>query len=158
MDQNWPFGTKISHLGPKKSPGTVKSVKLSFCSFSATGAHWEKRKQIHIMALVQLFSIYMTSVHPRHLPDTLRHYPDTTQTTPDTIQTPLDMGIFASAGFANLAPYLTHKQMDWSTMMFIESPFIWYPTCLIFAHVVLWSTALWTARTTRRRRVGRSLT
>ena len=61
------------------------------------------------MALVQLFSIYMTSVHPRHLPDTLRHYPDTTQTTPDTIQTPLDMGIFASAGFANLAPYLTHR-------------------------------------------------
>ena len=39
--------------------------------------------------------------------------------------------------------------------MFFESPFHGYPTCLIFAHVVSWSTALWTARTTRRRRPGR---
>ena len=50
------------------------------------------------------------------------------------------------------------KQLDWSAMMFIKSPFLRYPTCLIFAHVVWWSTALWTARTTRRRRPGRSLT
>ena len=42
--------------------------------------------------------------------------------------------------------------------MFFESPFHGYPTCLIFAHVVSWSTALWTARTTRRRRPGRYLT
>ena len=34
-------------------------------------------------------------------------------------------------------------------MMFIKSPFLGYPW---------WSTALWTARTTRRRRPGRSLT
>ena len=88
VDQNWPFGTKISHLGPKKPPGTVKSLKWPFWSFSAPGGHWEKRKQIYIMTLVQLFSIYMTSIHPRHLPDTLRHHPDTTQTPPDTIQTP----------------------------------------------------------------------
>ena len=77
VDQNWPFGTKISHLGPKKPPGTVKSLKWPFWSFSAPGGHWEKRKQIYIMTLVQLFSIYMTSIHPRHLPDTLRHHPDT---------------------------------------------------------------------------------
>ena len=43
-------------------------------------------------------------------------------------------------------------------MMFIESPFLGYPTCLIFAQVVWWSTALGTARTTRRGRPGRSLT
>ena len=41
--------------------------------------------------------------------------------------------------------------------MFFESPFHGYPTCLIFAHVVSWSTAMLTARTTRRRRPGRSL-
>ena len=40
---------------------------------------------------------------------------------------------------------LTHRQLDWSTMMFIESPFLGYPTCLIFDHVVWWSTVLWTA-------------
>ena len=52
------------------------------------------------------------------------------------------------ANFANLAlfhTYLTHRQLDWSTMMFIESPFLGYPTCLIFDHVVWWSTVLWTA-------------
>ena len=54
--------------------------------------------------------------------------------------------------------HLTHRHLDWSTKMFFESPFHGYPTCLIFAHVVLWSTALWTARTTRRRRPGRYLT
>ncbi len=48
--------------------------------FHISGGHWEKRKQIYIMTLVHLFSIYMTSIHPRHLPDTLRHHPDTTQT------------------------------------------------------------------------------
>ena len=42
--------------------------------------------------------------------------------------------------------------------MFFESPFHGYPTCLTFDHVVWWSTALWTARTTRRRRPGRYLT
>ena len=88
VDQNWPFGTKISHLGPKKTPGTVKSLKWPFWSFSAPGGHWEKRKQIYIMTLVQLFSIYMTSIHPRHLPDTLRHHPDTARHHPDTPQKP----------------------------------------------------------------------
>ena len=88
MDQNWPFGTKISHLGPKKPPGTVKSLKWPFWSFSAPGGHWEKRKQIYIMTLVQLFSIYMTSIHPRHLPDTLRRHPDTARHHPDTPQKP----------------------------------------------------------------------
>ena len=42
--------------------------------------------------------------------------------------------------------------------MFIESHFLGYPTCPLFAHVAWWSTALWTARTTRRRRPGRYLT
>ena len=42
--------------------------------------------------------------------------------------------------------------------MFIESPFLGYPTCLFFAHVVWWSTAVWTATTTRWRRPERSLT
>ena len=60
--------------------------------------------------------------------------------------------------FGSFPPHLTHRQLDWSTKMFFESPFHGYPTCLIFAHVVLWSTALWTARTTRRRRPGRYLT
>ena len=43
-------------------------------------------------------------------------------------------------------------------MMFIGSPFLGYPTCLFFAHVVWWSTAVWTATTTRWRRPERSLT
>ena len=60
--------------------------------------------------------------------------------------------------FGSFPPHLTHRQLDWSTKMFFESPFHGYPTCLIFAHVVSWSTALWTARTTRRRRPGRYLT
>ena len=59
--------------------------------------------------------------------------------------------------FGSFQPYLTHRQLDWSTMMFIESPFIWYPICLIFAHVVWWSTTPCTARTTSRRRPGRTL-
>ena len=66
------------------------------------------------------------------------------------------VGGFYKFGF--FQPYLTHRQLDWSTMMFIESPFIWYPTCLIFAHVVWWSTTPCTARTTSRRRPGRTLT
>ena len=114
VDQNWPFGTKISHLGPKKPPGTVKSLKWPFWSFSAPGGHWEKRKQIYIMTLVQLFSIYMTSIHPRHLPDTLRHHPDTTQTPPDTIQTPPDttqtppaVGILCNIGHRKKGLYLS---------------------------------------------------
>ena len=41
--------------------------------------------------------------------------------------------------------------------MLLENLFIEYPTCLLFAHVVWWWTALWTAGTTRRRRPGRSL-
>ena len=28
------------------------------------------------------------------------------------------------------------RQLDWSSMMFIESHFYGYPTCLVFAHVV----------------------
>ena len=58
--------------------------------------------------------------------------------------------------FGSFQPYLTHTQMDWSTM--IESPFIWHPTCLIFAQVVWWSTTRCTTRTTWRRRPGRKLT
>ena len=42
--------------------------------------------------------------------------------------------------------------------MFFESPFHGYPTCLIFAHVVLWSTTPCMARTSSRRRPGRTLT
>ena len=36
--------------------------------------------------------------------------------------------------FANLAlfkPYQAHRQLDGSALMFIESPFLGYPTCLI---------------------------
>ena len=47
---------------------------------------------------------------------------------------------------------------DMSIFLFTESTFLGYPTCLLSAHVVWWSTALWRARTTRRRRPGRSLT
>ena len=60
--------------------------------------------------------------------------------------------------FGSFQLYLTHRQLDWSTKKFIESHFLGYPTCLLFAHVVWWSTALWTARSTRRKRPGRSLT
>ena len=79
---------------PEKTPGHGEKCKMVILLLSAPGGHWEKRKQIHIMTLVQLFSIHMTSIHPRHLPDTLRHHPDTTQTPPDTIQTPPDIGVF----------------------------------------------------------------
>ena len=40
----------------------------------------------------------------------------------------------------------------------IESPFLEYPTFLILADVVWWSTALWTARTAWRRKPGWLLT
>ena len=60
--------------------------------------------------------------------------------------------------FGSFQPNLTLRQLDWSTMMFIESPFIWYPTCLIFALVVWWSMTSCTARKTSRRRPGRRLT
>ena len=46
----------------------------------------------------------------------------------------------ANAGFCKFGsfqPYLTHRHLDWITMMFIESPFHGYPTCLIFAQMVL---------------------
>ena len=59
--------------------------------------------------------------------------------------------------FDSIQPYPTQRQLDWSTLMFIKSSFLGYPTCLLFGHVVWWSTSLWTARTTRRRRPGRSL-
>ena len=36
-------------------------------------------------------------------------------------------------------PHLTHRQLDWSTKMILESPFHGYPTCLTFDHVVWWS-------------------
>ena len=60
--------------------------------------------------------------------------------------------------FGSFQPYLSHRQLDWSTMTFIESPLIWYPTCLIFGHLFWWSTTLCTARTTWRRRLERKLT
>ena len=60
--------------------------------------------------------------------------------------------------FDSIQPYPTQRQLDWSTLMFIKSSFLGYPTCLLFGHVVWWSTSLWTARTTRRRRPGRELT
>ena len=34
-------------------------------------------------------------------------------------------------------------QQDWSTLKLIESSFLGYPTSLLFAHVGLWTTALW---------------
>ena len=60
--------------------------------------------------------------------------------------------------FDSIQPYPTQRQLNWSTLMFIKSSFLGYPTCLLFGHVVWWSTSLWTARTTRRRRPGRELT
>ena len=38
--------------------------------------HWEKKPQLNIMNLMQPFSIYLTSIPPRHLPDTLRPHPE----------------------------------------------------------------------------------
>ena len=67
----------------------------------------------------------------------------------------------ANGGFCKFGSFQqcpTHRQLDWRSLVFIKSPFFGYPTCLLFAHLVWWSTALWTARTTRRRRPGRSLT
>ena len=121
VDQNWPFGTKISHLGPKKTPGTVKSVKWSFCSFSAPGGHWEKRKQIHIMTLVQLFSIHMTSIHPRHLPDTLRHHPDTARHPQTPSRHPSDTPIF---GLHAATGRKSNIWIPW--YLFNWSQFIWH--------------------------------
>ena len=64
-----------------------------------------------------------------------------------------------TADFANLALFnlIQPTDNDWSTLFSIENPFLGYPTCLLSALVVWWSTSLWTARTTRRRRPGRSL-
>ena len=59
--------------------------------------------------------------------------------------------------FDSIQPYPTQRQLNWSTLMFIKSSFLGYPTCLLSALVVWWSTTPWTARTTRRRRPGRSL-
>ena len=45
--------------------------------------------------------------------------------------------------FGSFQPYLTlPRQLHWSSMMFIESHFYGYPTCLVFAHVVWWLRAL----------------
>ena len=33
--------------------------------------------------------------------------------------------------FGSFQPCPTHRQLDWNTMMFIESPFLWHPTCLL---------------------------
>ena len=60
--------------------------------------------------------------------------------------------------FGSFQPNLTHRQLDWSSMMFIEGHFYGYLTYLVFAHVVWWLRALWTARTTRRTRPGSLLT
>ena len=60
--------------------------------------------------------------------------------------------------FGSFQPNLTHRQLDWSSMMFIESHFYGYPTCLVFAHVVWWLRALWTARTPMRTGPGSLLT
>ena len=59
--------------------------------------------------------------------------------------------------FDSIQPYPTQRQLNWSTLMFIKSSFLGYPTCLLSALVVWWSTTPWTARTTRRRRPGRLL-
>ena len=51
----------------------------------------------------------------------------------------------ANGGFCKFGPfqpYLTHRQLDWSSMMFIESHFYGYLTYLVFAHVVWWLRAL----------------
>ena len=63
-----------------------------------------------------------------------------------------------SRKFGSFQPQPTQRELDWSTWMFFESPFFWYPSCLVYAHVVWWLTALWTARTTRRRGPGKWLT
>ena len=63
-----------------------------------------------------------------------------------------------SRKFGSFQPQPTQRELDWSTWMFFESPFFWYPSCLVYAQVVWWSTALWTARTTRRRWPGKWLT
>ena len=60
--------------------------------------------------------------------------------------------------FGSFQPYLDYRQLEWSTLRLIECLFLGYPTCVYFAHVVWWLRALWMARTTRRRRPGKSLT
>ena len=63
-----------------------------------------------------------------------------------------------SRKFGSFQPQPIQRELNWSTWMFFESPFFWYPSCLVYAHVVWWLTALWTARTTRRRGPGKWLT
>ena len=88
VDQNQPFGPKISNLASKKPPCSVKSLKRPCCPHLAVGGHWEKKQQVNILSVIQLFSIHMTYIPPqtsaRHTktsfrhPQTLsRHYPDT---------------------------------------------------------------------------------
>ena len=51
----------------------------------------------------------------------------------------------ANGGFLRVwqfQSYPIHRELDWSTLMFIESPFLGYLTCLYLTHVVWWSTAL----------------
>ena len=66
----------------------MKSLKRPCCPHLAVGGHWEKKRYVNILSVIQLFSIFMTSIPPqtsarhpmapfRH-PQTLsRHYPDT---------------------------------------------------------------------------------
>ena len=74
VDQNWPFGTKISLLGPKKPPGTVKSLNWPFCPYSAMRRCWEKKTILEYNnSYWTVFNLYDIS------------------TPPDICQTPLDM-------------------------------------------------------------------
>ena len=127
VDQNWPFGTKISLLVPKKPPDSVKSLKWTFSPNLAVEAHWEKRQQLSITTLVQLFSSYMTSIPPEHLPDTLRHNADIIQTLSDSIQTPPDIGVF----------------VHWTRWLLQCTGSIWLYCCSIQSACIFQTTARW---------------
>ena len=46
--------------------------------------------------------------------------------------------MIGTADFANLPLFNPTKPRDndWSTLFFIESPFLGYPTCLLFDHMI----------------------
>ena len=87
------FGEEMSILAWNLPPEPFKSLKWPFCPYLAMGGHWEKQHLKNITICIQLFSIYMISYLPRHLPDALWHHPDNFHIPLDTILTPPDISI-----------------------------------------------------------------
>ena len=59
VDQNWPFGTKISHLGPKKNPGHGEKSKMAILVlFGSRRSLGEKETDLYNDSCPTVFNLY----------------------------------------------------------------------------------------------------